>query len=129
MRPAARVSRKTAMSSSRSVGPGSPIISRSPTRSTRSLIGRECTVDPAGSCKMKWRSPSGGNTMKAIALVLVVAVLAWPVLPAGAADDTKVKEATRSVETGAKKIGDGQVGQGVEDTAKGIGKTVVEGAK
>ena len=67
--------------------------------------------------------------MKALALVLVVAILAWPVLPAGAADDTKVKEATRSVETGAKKIGDGQVGQGVEDTAKGIGKTVVGGAE
>ena len=46
-----------------------------------------------------------------------------------AADDSKVKAATGQVETGAKKIGDGQIGQGVEDTAKGIGKTVVEGAK
>jgi hypothetical protein len=67
--------------------------------------------------------------MKALALALVVAILAWPALPVGAADDTKVKEATRSVDTGAKKIGEGKVGQGVEDTAKGIGKTVVEGAK
>ena len=67
--------------------------------------------------------------MKLLALTLVMAILAWPAVPVGAADDTKVKEATRSVETGAKKIGDGQVGQGVEDTAKGIGKTVVEGAK
>ena len=48
---------------------------------------------------------------------------------AGAADDSKVKAATRQVERGAKTIGDGQVGTGVEETAKGIGNTVVEGAK
>ena len=67
--------------------------------------------------------------MKALALALMMVVLAWTVLPVGAADDTKVKDATRSVDTGAKEIGSGKVGQGVEDTAKGIGKTVVEGAK
>ena len=67
--------------------------------------------------------------MNALALALVVTLLAWSVTPAVAADDTKVKEATGSVESGAKKIGAGQVGQGVEDTAKGIGKTVVEGSK
>ena len=67
--------------------------------------------------------------MKALVMTLMMAILAWPVLPVGAADDSKVKEATRSVETGAKKIGEGKVGQGVEDTAKGIGNTVVEGAK
>ena len=50
-------------------------------------------------------------------------------LPAVAADDAKVKAATRQVETGAKKIGEGKIGQGVEETAKGIGGTVVEGAK
>src|SRR5256885_11986402 len=66
--------------------------------------------------------------MKALALSLV-AIVACSVLSAVAADDTKVKDATRSVETGAKKIGEGKVGQGVEDTAKGIGNTVVEGAK
>jgi hypothetical protein len=67
--------------------------------------------------------------MKVLTLALVVAILVWPALPVTAADDTKVKDATRSVETGAKKIGEGKVGQGVEDTAKGIGKTVVEGSK
>lgn len=46
-----------------------------------------------------------------------------------AADDTKVKSATRQVEEGAKTIGDGKVGTGVEDTAKGVGNTVVEGAR
>jgi hypothetical protein len=46
-----------------------------------------------------------------------------------AADDTKVKSATRQVEEGAKTIGDGKVGTGVEETAKGVGNTVVEGAK
>ena len=62
--------------------------------------------------------------MKTIAPVLVVAILAWSMIPAIAADDSKVNAATRQVESGAKKIG-----EGVEETAKGIGKTVVEGAK
>ena len=46
-----------------------------------------------------------------------------------AADDTKVKSATRQVENGAKTVGDGKVGTGVEETAKGVGNTVVEGTK
>jgi hypothetical protein len=49
--------------------------------------------------------------------------------PAVAADDTKVKAATRRVERGGKMIGAGKVGQGLEETAKGVGGTVVEGAK
>jgi hypothetical protein len=67
--------------------------------------------------------------MKILAVALGTALLTAAALPASAADDSKVKAATRQVETGAKKIGDGQVGQGVEDTAKGIGHTVAEGAK
>lgn len=50
-------------------------------------------------------------------------------LPASGADDSKVKAATKEVESGAKKIGAGKIGQGVEEAAKGVGKTVVEGAK
>ena len=46
-----------------------------------------------------------------------------------AADDSKVKGATRQVERGAKTIGEGKVGTGAEETAKGVGNTVVEGAK
>ncbi len=49
--------------------------------------------------------------------------------PAGAADDSKVKAATKQVERGAGKIGAGKIGEGVEETAKGIGNTVVEGSK
>ena len=60
--------------------------------------------------------------------VLAVLVLAAP-RPAPAADDSKVKAATSQVETGAKKIGDGRIAEGVEETAKGIGHTVVEGGK
>ena len=48
---------------------------------------------------------------------------------AGAADKTKVDQATKQVEQGAKQIGNGSVGSGVKQTAKGIGNTVVEGAK
>ena len=60
---------------------------------------------------------------------LVLAVLGAATLPAGAADDSKVKAATQQVDRGAKKIGEGKVGEGVEETAKGVGHTVVEGAK
>jgi hypothetical protein len=67
--------------------------------------------------------------MKIVAIVLVALVLVAPVSTSFAADDSKVKSATGRVESGAKKIGDGQVGEGVKETAKGIGTTVVEGAK
>ena len=49
--------------------------------------------------------------------------------PAGAADKTKVDQATQRVQQGARQIGQGNVGTGVTETAKGIGNTVVEGAK
>ena len=42
----------------------------------------------------------------------------------GAADASNVGSATNQVESGAK-----QVGRGVEGTARGVGNTVVEGAK
>jgi hypothetical protein len=48
---------------------------------------------------------------------------------AGAADKTQVDRATRQVQQGAQQIGQGNVGGGVKETAKGIGNTVVEGAK
>jgi hypothetical protein len=67
--------------------------------------------------------------MKTFARLLVVVVLAWSVPPAFAADETKVNAATRQVESGAKKIGQGKIGEGVDETARGIGNTVVEGAK
>lgn len=58
---------------------------------------------------------------------LAVTVLAGGVV--GAADKTKVDQATKQVEQGAKRMGRGEVGPGVKETAKGIGHTVVEGAK
>ena len=61
--------------------------------------------------------------MRLQAVALVTALALGLALPAAAADDTKVKAATKQVETGAKKIGDGKIGQGVEETAKGIGNT------
>ena len=67
--------------------------------------------------------------MKRTAIALTLFVFLSPVLPAAAADDTKVKAATNQVEGGAKQIGQGKVGDGVENTAKGIGHTVAEGAK
>ena len=67
--------------------------------------------------------------MKTLAMGLIVGIVACFALPAFAADDTKVNAATGQVESGAKKIGQGKIGEGVEETAKGIGNTVVEGAK
>jgi hypothetical protein len=57
------------------------------------------------------------------------AFFAAVVMSAGAADKTKVDQATKQVENGAKQMGDGKVGPGVKETAKGIGNTIVEGAK
>ena len=59
-------------------------------------------------------------------------VLAAVTLSSGtsaAADKTKVDQATKRVERGAKQIGQGQVGLGFREMFTGIGHTVVEGAK
>ena len=69
--------------------------------------------------------------MKRLGLAIVF-VFAVSLLASGlavAADASKVKNAANQVETGAKKIPDGKIGEGVEETAKGVGKTVSEGAK
>ncbi len=64
--------------------------------------------------------------MKAVStmafLILPLALLST--IPATAADDSKLKEATRQVESGAK-----TAGEGIADTAKGVGNTAIEGAK
>ena len=58
---------------------------------------------------------------------LVVVALSGGV--AGAADKTKVDQATKQVEQGAKQIGRGDVGPGFKEMFTGIGYTIVEGAK
>jgi hypothetical protein len=67
-----------------------------------------------------------GDAMKTFetAIVTVVCIAAFPVMPAAAADNSKLKDATRQVESGAK-----TAGEGIKETAKGVGATVVEGAK
>lgn len=69
--------------------------------------------------------------MKRLGLVIVLVVPLSLLASgfAGAADDSKVKAATNQVESGARKIPDGKIGEGVAETARGIGKTVSEGAK
>ena len=67
--------------------------------------------------------------MRTVIALMTAFALAGTAGLVSAADDSKVKAATGQVETGAKKIGAGQVGEGVEQTAKGVGKTVEEGAK
>jgi hypothetical protein len=62
-------------------------------------------------------------------LIAVVALAFGAFGTAGAADKAKVDRATQRVQQGAKQIGQGDVGTGVKETAKGIGNTVVEGAK
>ena len=58
-----------------------------------------------------------------------LAVVALAAGAAGAADKTKVDQATQQVQQGGKLMGQGNVGTGIKETAKGIGNTVVEGAK
>src|SRR6476620_9881706 len=77
------------------------------------------------------RSCQKGTPMKRL-LLTTVFVFPLFLLAAGfasAADDSNVKEATGHVESGAKKIPEGKIGEGVEETAKGVGHTVTEGAK
>ena len=64
--------------------------------------------------------------MKAIAImaILTSSLVLSSIMPTPAADEGKVKDATRQVESGAK-----AAGQGLAETAKGVGNTVVEGAK
>lgn len=59
-------------------------------------------------------------------LVLVVGLACGA---AAAADSTKVDQATRRVERGAKQIGQGDIGPGFKEMFTGIGLTIVEGAK
>jgi hypothetical protein len=58
-----------------------------------------------------------------------VVALALSSGPAGAADRTKVDQATKRVEQGARQIGRGDIGPGFKEMFTGIGCTVVEGAK
>lgn len=69
--------------------------------------------------------------MKRLRLVIVF-MFPLSLLASGAAlaaDDAKVKAGMAQVEQGVKKIPDGKIGEGVGEAAKGIGHTVVEGAK
>jgi hypothetical protein len=59
--------------------------------------------------------------------LLAALALSWGT--ADAADKTKVDQATKRVEQGAKQIGRGEVGLGFREMFVGIGHTVVEGAK
>jgi hypothetical protein len=74
-----------------------------------------------------------GTTGVWVVLTLAAILMCFEMVRSGAvaiaADESRVNAATGHVETGARKIGQGKIGEGVEETAKGIGHTVVEGAK
>ena len=69
--------------------------------------------------------------MKRPGSVIMCAVMFSLLAPTSGApaDDAKVKEGMSQIERGAKKIPSSQIGDGVQETAKGIGTTVSEGAK
>ena len=58
---------------------------------------------------------------------LAIVALSWGA--AGAADKSKVDQATNRVKQGAKQIGAGEAGPGFKEMFTGIGQTIVEGAK
>jgi hypothetical protein len=65
----------------------------------------------------------------AVVCAALLGALVVAAAPAAAADASKVKAATKQVDEGAHKIGAGKIGPGIEQTAKGIGHTIVEGSK
>ena len=91
-------------------------------------MARGLLMDVGKNLPMEAEHMSDAKRWPGITLAILT-ILALGLTPALAADTTKVDAATKQVETGAKKIGDGKIGEGVEETAKGIGNTVVEGAK
>ena len=64
--------------------------------------------------------------MKTLTIVGAVLLMLGPLGSSGAraADDSKMNQGAQQVESGGK-----QIGHGVADTAKGVGKTVVGGAE
>ena len=64
-----------------------------------------------------------------LATLAISAMVGLGPAPVPAADRTEVDAATQQVQRGAGQIGQGKVLEGAGETAKGIGNTVVEGAK
>jgi hypothetical protein len=58
-----------------------------------------------------------------------VVVVALSCSSAGAADKTKVNQATQRVEEGTRSIGYGEFGEGFKELFVGLGQTIVEGTK
>jgi hypothetical protein len=71
---------------------------------------------------MRWKE----DAMKALKIVMMVVGLCalGTAAPSYADDESKLNDAARQVESGAK-----TTGEGIKETAKGVGNTVVEGAK
>ena len=69
---------------------------------------------------------SGCSTLRTMA---IAALLGLAPLPAPAADRAPVDAAAQQVQRGTNQIGQGKVIEGAGEAAKGIGNTVVEGAK
>jgi hypothetical protein len=69
--------------------------------------------------------------MKRLGTVFAFAVMFSLLAPYSAvpAEDGKIKEGMNQVERGVRKIPSSEVGEGVKETAKGVGTTVSEGAK
>jgi len=64
-----------------------------------------------------------------VPLVFAVVVALACAAAVAAADRTKVDQATRRVEQGAKQIGRGDIGSGFKEMFTGIGHTIVGGTK
>src|SRR5215470_1994002 len=64
------------------------------------------------------------KTLRAMAVTAATFALLSAVPAAADTDESKLKDATNQVERGAK-----ATGEGIKDTAKGVGHTVSEGAK
>jgi hypothetical protein len=70
-----------------------------------------------------------GRARSMLVTLAIAALVGAGQVAAAAADRSAVDTATQQVERGAGQIGQGKVLEGAGETAKGIGNTVVEGAK
>lgn len=70
-----------------------------------------------------------GRARSMLVTLAIAALVGAGQVAAPAADRSAVDTATQQVERGAGQIGQGNVLEGAGETAKGIGSTVVEGAK
>src|SRR5215470_14652585 len=106
-------------------GKNSPLASMPMPAGERACTGRPGANHalPSPGCRDRARSEEAMKKY-GTAIAMVTSLAVFGAVPVSAADTSKVDDASRQVESGAK-----TTGEGIKETAKGLGQTVTEGAK